>query len=92
MKRKVMLFYSNIWCKSSKKMSDIFGDLSKSDKYKSIDFEKVDVDTEYGTELSCKYLVKNVPIMIAVEKGKEVDRLKGLHKKEEIRNFLDKWK
>lgn len=48
-----------------------------ADKFEDIKFVSVNVDTEEGAEESVKNKVRNVPVMIFRNDGKEIMRIKG---------------
>ena len=70
---KVLFFYSNIWCSGCTNMRPLFFD--EVHKY-NMRYELIDVDTEEGAELSCKYGIRKRSSALeaeAVERGRTRD-------------------
>ena len=63
-----------------------------ADKFEDIKFVSVNVDTDEGAEESVKNKVRNVPVMIFRNDGKEIMRIKGKISKQELLNKLESWK
>ena len=88
--KKVILFEGSDWCKSSRVMKSLVKEMT--DKFEDIKFVSVNVDTEEGAEESVKNKVRNVPVMIFRNDGKEIMRIKGKISKQELSNKLESWK
>lgn len=88
-----MQFYlATDWCASSRKMHHVFSDLYKDLTSEGIKMTEIDVESEWGVDMSCKYKVRNVPTILVVKNGKVLDRVKGKRTKSEIKDIVEKWK
>lgn len=92
MKTEVIAFFAPSWCSSSAKMMPTFKKLSDEMTSKYLTFAMVDVESEEGVDLSTKYEVRNVPIILIVRSGKVMGRIMGRKNKEELKQALEKWK
>lgn len=72
------------WCMPCKRLAPIVEELSN--ELKNVKFYKVDV--EAFPEIAQRYDVMNIPTMLILKKGQEVDRLVGLMAKDEIKKRL----
>jgi thioredoxin-like negative regulator of GroEL len=52
-----------------------------------INFDKIDVDT--NRDLSTKYGVRSVPLLVLVEGENEINRIVGVQTREQILNFYN---
>ena len=66
-------FYAN-WCEPCKLLDEIL-ELVKADLQEKIFIQKIDVDQ--SKELSQKYHVRSVPVLILFKNGKQVWRING---------------
>lgn len=82
-----VLFFHADWCRSCNKMNSAIEELSKTHP-----ITKIDVETEWGVDMSCKYEVRNVPQTLIVKDGKVLDRIKGKKTKSELKEIIEKWK
>lgn len=73
MKTKTVFFYA-MWDSNAKEKLDNFYAEVKRLK---VPFDVVDVETPEGVKLSIKHEVRNVPTILYLRNGKEVDRDKG---------------
>lgn len=73
-------------------MEKLFDELSSELKSNSLKFTNVDVETQFGVDLSCKYQVRNVPTIIIVNKNKVIERITGTRTKQELKDIIEKWK
>lgn len=88
-----VLFFHAYWCKSCKKMEDVFSEVEESFKEdKNVTFESVDVESENGVKLSCRYEVRNVPAIVIVNERNVVEKLLGKKSSEELKTIIEKWK
>lgn len=75
---KKILYFTASWCGPCKTLGPIMESLSGQ-----INYQKIDVDS--NQDMSIKYKVRNVPILILVdEKGEALNRLVGVSTKEQI--------
>ena len=75
---KKILYFTASWCGPCKTLGPIIESLSSQ-----INYQKIDVDS--NQDMSIKYKVRNVPILILVdEKGEALNRLVGVSTKEQI--------
>lgn len=85
-------FYLADWCNTSKKMHYVFTDLYKELTSNGVKMTEIDVETEWGVDMSCKYKVRNVPTILVVKDGKVLESIKGRKTKSEIKDIVEKWK
>lgn len=76
------------WCQGCVAMTPIFNGIKV--KYPNVKFKDIDVDTEEGAKMSCIYNVKNVPVVMIVNNGKEIDRISGNRNAQEITSLINK--
>ncbi len=75
---KKILYFTASWCGPCKTLGPIIESLSSQ-----INYQKIDVDS--NQDMSIKYKVRNVPILILVDKnGEALNRLVGVSTKEQI--------
>ena len=86
-KKVTLLQFSAEWCGPCKMLTPIILKLSEENELKDVTIGKINVDT--GIELGAKYGVRNIPTIIYLKDGLEVDRTTGLKTKEEIQNKID---
>lgn len=86
-----ILFFHAHWCKSCSKMLPTVTEFAKTVD-KSVLVTTVDVETEWGVDMSCKYEVRNVPTILVTKKGKIVERIKGLKTLDELKRVVERWK
>ena len=94
-----LLKFSAEWCGPCKALKPVIEELVKQDKYKDsvqlieVDIEGEDIVPEFNVEpndLVLRYMVRNVPTLIAVnEEGREIGRKVGNLPKSELEKFLD---
>ena len=94
-----VLKFSAEWCGPCKALKPVIEELVKQDKYKEsvqlidVDIEGEDIVPEFNVEpndLVLRYMVRNVPTLIAVnEEGREIGRKVGNLPKSELEKFLD---
>lgn len=77
-KIKKIMDCSAAWCGPCKALSTTFDKISKMEQFSGIEFEKVDIDSDYGAEIVEKYKVRSIPTIIAVdEEGNELKKIFG---------------
>ena len=91
MKKEVICFLALEWCRSSRKMSYVFENVSHTNLSNKFQFTHLDVETHKGVDMSCKYDVKNVPTTIILKDGKEIGRIKGYRDEKELTEELKKY-
>ena len=79
-----ILYFSASWCGPCKQLSPVMERLKSEGK---INYKKIDVDTD--TLLSPKYGVRNIPTLILLNNGNEVNRLVGAQPEQSILNFYN---
>ena len=84
---KVLFFYSNIWCSGCTNMRPLFFD--EVHKY-NMRYELIDVDTEEGAELSCKYGIRNVPSLVFTRFDKVISVVKGNDAYKKIKKYANR--
>ncbi|MDD5292876.1 MAG: thioredoxin family protein [Candidatus Izemoplasmatales bacterium] len=78
------LMFTARWCGTCRSIIRHLADIKEQ---ASIDVTLVDVENE--PELARRFSIKGVPVLMVIEKGKEVARLSGSLLKEEIVAWLD---
>jgi thioredoxin 1 len=81
---KEILYFSAAWCGPCKQLSPVMERLKSEGK---INYKKINVDTD--TLLSPKYGVRNIPTLILLNNGNEVNRLVGAQPEQSILNFYN---
>tara|TARA_Y100001963_G_scaffold18477_1_gene23182 strand:- start:1432 stop:1677 length:246 start_codon:yes stop_codon:yes gene_type:complete len=77
-----ILYFTAAWCGPCKALGPVMDSLQGQ-----INFDKVDVDT--NRDLSTKYGVRSVPLLVLVEGENEINRIVGVQTKEQILNFYN---
>jgi thioredoxin-like negative regulator of GroEL len=78
------LMFTARWCGTCRSIIRHLADIKEQE---SIDVTLVDVENE--PEFARRFSIKGVPVLMAIEKGKEVARLSGSLLKEEIVAWLE---
>lgn len=82
-----LVVISAMWCGSCIKMKNILKDILKDEELNITNYD-IDFDEEVK-----KYNVGDIlPVIIFEKDNKEIDRLVGEKKKEEILNLIEKYK
>lgn len=81
---KEILYFSAAWCGPCKQLAPVMERLKSEGKIK---YRKIDVDN--NTELSPKYGVRNIPTLILLNNGSEINRLVGAQSEQSILNFYN---
>ena len=79
-----ILYFSASWCQPCKQLAPVMERLKSEGK---INYKKINVDTD--TLLSPKYGVRNIPTLILLNNGNEVNRLVGAQPEQSILNFYN---
>ena len=77
-----ILYFTAAWCGPCKALGPVMDSLQGQ-----INFDKVDVNT--NRDLSTKYGVRSVPLLVLVEGENEINRIVGVQTKEQILNFYN---
>ena len=77
-----ILYFTATWCGPCKALGPVMDSLQGQ-----INFDKIDVDT--NRDLSTKYGVRSVPLLVLVEGENEINRIVGVQTKEQILNFYN---
>jgi len=77
-----ILYFTATWCGPCKALGPVMDSLQGQ-----INFDKVDVDS--NRDLSTKYGVRSVPLLVLVEGENEINRIVGVQTKEQILNFYN---
>lgn len=86
-----VLFFTAIWCSSCRSMKPLMESL-KEEMSEYADIETIDVEEDYGVDLSLEYTIRNVPTIL-IMKGNEVkERLSGTQSREKLRQTILKYK
>ena len=84
---KIIDVYGN-WCGPCKVYAPIFEKVSKDEKYKDIEFKKIDVDE--NEELASKYNVRNIPTTLFISDDEElVAKLPGMQTEQNLRSKIE---
>lgn len=78
---KVLKLTAN-WCGPCKTLTRTLENIKSS-----LEIEEIDVDD--NPELAKEYKIKNLPTLILIKDGKEVQRLVGVHSPTKIEQFLN---
>ena len=88
----IQFYLANDWCCASRKMHNVFWDLYKEMTSEGIKMTYIDVESDWGVDMSCKYKVRNVPTILVVKDCKVLESRKGRKTKSEIKDIVEKWK
>lgn len=92
MKTEVLMFKAEGWCASCHKLAPIFKEVAKELQTEDFAFTEVDVESDWGVDMSCKYQVRNVPTILIVKKDRVIERITGTRTKQELKSIIEKWK
>jgi thioredoxin 1 len=81
-----ILKFSAEWCGPCKRISPLFEQLSKDEKYSSVHFTEVDVDV--SQDICKEYEIEGLPTFILFENNKELSRFSGANESK-LRHMLD---
>ena len=73
-------------------MKSIFNEVAKEMQNENLKFTEVDVESDWGVDMSCKYQVRNVPTILIVKNNRVIDRVAGTMTKSQLKEFVGKWK
>ena len=88
---KKILDCSAAWCGPCKALSVTFDKISEMDKYKDVEFNKVDIDSDAGVEIVEKYMIRSIPTLVLLDENEEVlDKLFGNIQEDKLLETIDK--
>lgn len=73
-------------------MTPIFNEVAKEMQNENLKFTEVDVESDWGVDMSCKYQVRNVPTILIVKNNRVIGRAAGTMTKSQLKEFVGKWK
>lgn len=94
----IVIKFSSTWCMPCKVVKPIFEKISKDETYKDVKFIEVDVDGEenvpvlnsHPNDLCIRYMVRNIPTIIALDENmNEIGRIVGTTTEDNMRQFID---
>ena len=89
MVKKVIDCYAQ-WCGPCKALANTIKELSENAKYSSVEFEKVDIETDEGEEYVEKYKIRGVPTVLFMdENGELVGKSVGSMSQDDLMQKID---
>ena len=79
---KELLKFQADWCSPCKQLSSIMKDMD-------LGMPANVVDIDHDTAMTTKYQIRGVPTLIVLEDGKEVKRMSGVKKLDELKQWLE---
>jgi len=79
-------FYAE-WCMPCVMMAPVLEELAS--KFKTIRFVKINVDE--NKELSAKFKITSIPVLVIFQKGKEIERITGALPEEVLEEKIEKY-
>ena len=80
------------WCPSCRTLLPTFRKLKKCYADSGIDFKEIDVESDEGVDLSVKYKIRNIPVILITKDGEEKERIVGTRTYDQLKEIIDKWK
>jgi thioredoxin 1 len=80
---RAVYYFTADWCNPCKKVKPIVEEINKDSIIK---FQIIDVDSEI--ELAKRFEIMSVPTFILMDDGKEVNRIIGAQKREQLEAFI----
>ena len=81
MQRELLKFQAD-WCSPCKQLSSIMRDVDLG-----IPIKVIDIDED--SAMTTKYLIRGVPTLIILEDGREVKRMSGVKKLDDLKQWLE---
>lgn len=89
MVKKVIDCYAQ-WCGPCKALANTIKEVSENAKYSSVEFEKVDIETDEGEEYVEKYKIRGVPTVLFMdENGELVGKSVGSMSQDDLMQRID---
>jgi len=80
-----ILKFKALWCEPCKKLQPVLDNI----KNEYQDWSVISIDIDKDIELRSRYNIKSVPTLVFLQDGKEVDRVVGLVKTQQLRNKIN---
>jgi len=81
-----ILKFSADWCGPCKRISPLFENLSKDEKYSLIYFAEVDIDI--AQDICKEYEIEGLPTFVLFKQDKEISRFSGANESK-LKNLVD---
>lgn len=81
---RAVYYFTADWCNPCKKVKPIVEEINKDSTVK---FQIIDVDSEI--ELAKRFEIMSVPTFILMDDGKEIKRIIGAQKREQLEAFIN---
>lgn len=79
------------WCAPCKAFESVFKTVSEDDNFKDIVFERYDIESDEGTELTEKYSVKAVPTTLLLDENNSVIvKMTGSMTESDFKNLINR--
>ena len=84
----VLIFHAN-WCGPCRVLDGIVSKLDIT-KVNDFIFGEINVDDDFAEEITKTYSIRNIPVTVILKNGKEIERIVGIFKSEDIYKKLNK--
>lgn len=85
---KVVLIFHADWCGPCRVLDGIITKLDDT-KINDFVFGEINVDDDFAEEITKEFSIRNIPVTTILKNGKEVDRIVGIFKAEDIYKKLN---
>lgn len=85
---KVVLIFHADWCGPCRVLDNIITKLDIT-KVNDFMFGEINVDDDFAEEITKEFSIRNIPVTTILKNGKEVDRIVGIFKAEDIYKKLN---